>query len=87
MQIDETMMELRVFIREQFKVPKEDNDFNDDVHLFDYGYVDSFGAVDLTSFLERKFSIKVSDNDLIRYPFNTVREISSFVVKRLKREV
>jgi methoxymalonate biosynthesis acyl carrier protein len=87
MQIDEAMQELRGFIRENFKIPAHDRDFNDDVHLFDYGYVDSFGAVDLTAFLERKFAVRVSDGDLMAHPFNTIREISSFVIKRLKGEI
>ncbi len=82
MEIQEVMLELRNYIREQFKIPEKDPDFNDDVHLFNYGYVDSFGAVDLIAFVETTFSINISESDLVAYPLNTIREISDFVVKR-----
>lgn len=78
---------IRQFIRMQFKVPDTDSDFNDDVHLFDYGYVDSFGAVTLTTFIETQFGIKVSQTDMIVYPLNTIREIADFAQKRKKGEI
>jgi methoxymalonate biosynthesis acyl carrier protein len=87
MELDQTKHELRNFIREHFKVPDADHDFTDDVHLFDYGYIDSFGAVELTSFLEKHYAIEVKDTDLIAYPLNTIQEISAFVVKRKNGEL
>jgi len=75
---------LRAFIRDRYKVPESDPDFNDDTHLFDYGYVDSFGAVDLTTYVETAFGTKISESDLIAYPLNTINEISTFVFNRLQ---
>ena len=80
-------IQLRGFIRERFKVPEHDADFTDEVHLFDYGYVDSFGAVDLTSFVEQKFAVKIGQSDLIAYPMNSIVEISDFVSKRLSGQI
>lgn len=87
MDLDQVLIELRNFIRERFKVPESDKDFTDEVHLFDYGYVDSFGAVDLTAFIEQRFAVKISQSDLIAFPMNTMKEISQFVCKRLKGEI
>jgi D-alanine--poly(phosphoribitol) ligase subunit 2 len=87
MELENTKVQLRAYIRERFKVPENDPDFNDEIHLFDYGYVDSFGAVELIHFVEKTFSVKISQNDLIAYPLNTVSEISSFVIKRQKGEI
>jgi D-alanine--poly(phosphoribitol) ligase subunit 2 len=81
------MDELRQFIRTEFDVPADDREFNDDVHLFDYGYVDSFGAVKLTSFVEENFSVEVRPSDLIAHPMNTIREITGFVVRRHSGEI
>ncbi len=67
---------------QRFKVPEGDPDFNDDVHLFDYGYVDSFGAVELTTFVEKEFGTKITERDLVAFPLNTVREIATFVSNR-----
>jgi D-alanine--poly(phosphoribitol) ligase subunit 2 len=87
MENDAIAAEIRQFVRKQFNVPDTDADFNDDVHLFDYGYVDSFGAVTLTTFVEEKFGIKVSQTDMIAHPLNTIREIATFTQKRQKGEI
>jgi len=87
MEIHDVMFTLQQFIRRQFKVTENDADFNDDVHLFDYGYIDSFGAVDLVAFTEKTFEIEMKDSDLIAYPLNTIREIATFVMKRKKGEL
>lgn len=87
MDTQEIMSQLQTFIRVQFKIPEDDSDFNNDVHLFDYGYIDSFGAVNLINFAETTFAIKITESDLILYPLNTIREIATFVVKRKQGEV
>ena len=87
MDLNEIIAQLRQFIRAQFKVPETDADFNDDVHLFDYGYVDSFGAVTLTSWVEDNFGIRIKDTDMIAHPLNTIGEIASFVVRRRTGEI
>jgi acyl carrier protein len=78
---------LRDYIVEHYKVPAGDPDFTDDVHLFDYGYVDSFGAVDLVSFVQEAFGVQVSQADLIAYPLNTINEIAGFVSLRKRGEL
>jgi acyl carrier protein len=87
MESNEIIPLLRQFIRAQFKVPETDADFDDNVHLFDYGYVDSFGAVTLTSWVENTFGIRIKDTDMIAFPLNTVHEIASFVVRRRNGEI
>jgi methoxymalonate biosynthesis acyl carrier protein len=78
---------LESFIREKFKVSANDPDFDMDIHLFDYGYIDSFGAVDLTTFVESTFGVEISNSDLVVYPMNTIHEIAGFVVKRRGGEI
>ena len=65
---------IRNYICERFQVPAGDADFNDDVHLFDYGYVDSF-------------DVKISEGDMVVYPLNTVNEIATFVTRRRTGEI
>lgn len=87
MELNDILAQLRQFIRAQFKVPETDADFSDDVHLFDYGYVDSFGAVTLTSWVESTFGIRIKDTDMIVFPLNTVQEIATFVIRRRNGEI
>jgi acyl carrier protein len=87
MEIEEITKTLRSYIVEHYAIPAGDPDFTDDVHLFDYGYVDSFGAVDLVSFVQDTFGIKDSQGDMIAYPMNTINEIATFASLRQKGEV
>jgi acyl carrier protein len=87
MELETIKAELRNHIREKYQVSPEDQDFNDTVHLYDYGYVDSFGSVQLKSFVESKFSVQFSQKDLTTVPLNTVEQMANFVVKRKKGEI
>ncbi len=77
--------QLESFVRQKFDVAQDDPDFNRDVHLFDYGYVDSFGAVEMTLYSEQKYGIRVTNDDLVMNPLNTIREISAFIHQRVNR--
>ena len=87
MEIEEISKTLRDYIVERYAVPAGDAEFTDDVHLFDYGYVDSFGAVDLVSFVQETFGITISQGDLIAYPMNTINEIATFTSLRQRGEL
>jgi acyl carrier protein len=87
MRIDDIVSELRAFIISHFAVPENDREFTNTVDLFNYGYIDSLGAVDLTSFIGSRFGIKFSDTDWVRVPLSNIEEIASFVSKRQLEEV
>ena len=74
---------LRGYILEHFEIDADDPDFSDDVHLFDYGFVDSLGATEIVMFLEDTFRIKITQADITLYPMNTVNEISEVVESKL----
>jgi methoxymalonate biosynthesis acyl carrier protein len=76
--------ELRTFVQQQFSIPKNDPDFSDDIDLFNYGYIDSIGAVELTGFVERQFGVQFTDSDWVSHPLSSISEISTFVTKRLE---
>jgi methoxymalonate biosynthesis acyl carrier protein len=78
---------LRAHIVELYNVPASDVDFTNDVHLFDYGYLDSFGAVALVAFVESEFHVVVSQADRIAYAMNTINEIAEFVSLRLSGDL
>jgi D-alanine--poly(phosphoribitol) ligase subunit 2 len=77
-----TAEKISEFIREQFEIG-DDPDFNNDVHLFNEGFVDSFGAVEIIHFIEQTFDIKVTQKDITLYPMNTVNEIAAVVDSKL----
>ncbi len=75
---------LRAYIMEHFEIEADDPDFSDDVHLFDYGFVDSLGATEIVQFLEDTFGVEITQKDIILYAMNTVNEISEVVERKLR---
>jgi methoxymalonate biosynthesis acyl carrier protein len=86
-EISEIARILRAYIVEHYAIDPGDGDFTDDVHLFDYGYIDSFGAVDLVGFVQQRFQITIGQADMIAYPMNTISEIATFASLRQRGEL
>ncbi len=80
MTVKETISE---FIREKFDI-YDDPDFTDDVHLFNEGFVDSFGAVEIIHFIEETYDIEITQKDITLYPMNTVEELAEVVESKLQ---
>lgn len=70
------------FIKNRFEIG-DDPDFNNDVHLFNEGFVDSFGAVEIIQFIETEFNIKITQKDITLFPMNTVNEIAAVVDSKI----
>lgn len=66
------------FVREHFDIG-DDSDYTPDVHLFDEGFVDSLGAVEIIAFVENEFGVKITQKDITLFPMNTVNEIAKVV--------
>ena len=79
MSIAETISE---FIIDKFDVG-DDPDYNFDVHLFNEGFVDSFGAVEIINFIEENYDIEITQRDITLYPMNTVNEIAAVVESKI----
>ena len=77
---------LRPYIMEHFEIPADDPAFGDDVHLFDYGFVDSLGATEIILFLEDTYHVEITQKDIILYPMNTVDEIAAVVERKLAEQ-
>lgn len=87
MELQQATATLRDYVRVSFQIPESDPDFNDDVHLFDYGYVDSFGAVSLLHFVESAFAVQIRESDLVAHPLNTINQIAGFAIRRKNGEL
>lgn len=80
--MEEIKEKLRAFIQEKFEID-DDPDFTDDVHLFNEGFVDSFGAVEIIHFIEQTYNIEITQKDITLYPMNTIKEIAEVVENKL----
>lgn len=71
----------------QYLVTHTVADFNGsetaDTDLFEEGFIDSFGFIELVKYLEKEFQIKFTDNELISNQLNTLNNITSMVQSKL----
>jgi methoxymalonate biosynthesis acyl carrier protein len=70
---------LEGFIRQQFRVAEDDPDFSREVHLFEYGYVDSVGATEVLAFVENNFQVRVPDEQLFSEEATTISGFAAIV--------
>lgn len=83
--MEQIAKELEAHIRTRYEIEADDEDFSLDVHLFDYGFIDSIGATALIAHIEQTYSIQVTNQDLMLYPLNTINEIAAFISRKIAR--
>jgi len=69
------------FARREFSIKPSDRRFDRQVDLFEDGYVDSIGVIELIQFLERTFAIEIPEADLFSPEFSTIDGIAKIVVR------
>lgn len=72
--------ELLTFITRQFMV--ERTDINLENSLIDEGIIDSFGLVEIVTFMETAFGLEVNDEDMNRDNFGSVVKIVAFIYRQ-----
>jgi len=73
--------EIRQFITEKFLFNSDDPPA-DDVSLFEMNIVDSVGILEIVSFLESHFQIRVEDDELIAGNLDSINKIASFIERK-----
>ena len=79
--MDEITARLDEFIRERCEVG-DDPEYSLDVNLFDAGFLDSMGAVEVFTFAEVAFCVEISQYYITLYPMNTVNVIAEVVGRK-----
>ena len=66
------------FIQRQFRIVDAVPSLRD-THLFESGFVDSAGVVELIAFVESTFKVRLGDDQVFSDDFTTINGISSIV--------
>ena len=72
------------FIRSQFSVSPTDPGFDRTSDLFDEGYVDSVGVVEVLEFLSGQFNVEIPDDDLLSDDFSNIAGMARIVARNLR---
>ncbi len=54
----------------------------EDSPLLDSGIVDSTGILELVSFIEKEFGVRIQDEEIVPEHFDTVRSIAAFIATK-----
>jgi acyl carrier protein len=73
-------------IRTHFNISPTDPEFDREVDLFDRGYVDSMGIVELLELLQEEFKVEFSDEDLLSDDFSSISGIAWLVSRNSQHE-
>jgi acyl carrier protein len=69
------------FARDKFSIKPSDRRFDRSVDLFEDGYVDSIGVIELLEFLEKTFVVEIPEEDLFSPEFSTIEGITRIVTR------
>ena len=84
MNFDTVEQRIEGFIRTQFSISPTDPWFDREADLFEQGYVDSVGVVELLGFLQKDFDVEIPDDDLLTDDFSNIAGITRIVLQNLK---
>ncbi|HZA16174.1 MAG TPA: acyl carrier protein [Pseudonocardiaceae bacterium] len=79
---DEIAERLEAFIRTRYSISANDPGFTRDVDLFDLGYVDSIGLVELLTFINASFEVEIKDDDLLSDEFSNIHGMAKIVCRQ-----
>jgi acyl carrier protein len=61
-----------------------DNNVNDETLIFEQGIMDSMGFISIIGFIEDKFSVSPSTEELIEENFESINAITNFIQRKLQ---
>ena len=73
--------QIRGFILEKYPRARKDG-LADRSPLLESGLIDSLGILDLVGFLEEKFAIQVTDDELVPENFQNIDQLAAFVSQK-----
>ena len=81
MTVQELRPRIREFIVSHFYVPAPE-ELADDASLLDAGVVDSTGVLEVISFIEAEYGLKVEDAEMVPENLDSIAHISAFVARK-----
>ena len=75
---------LREFIVDNFLFGQDGADLTDEASLLEHGIIDSTGVLELVSFLEEGYQLKIDDEELIPENLDSIGNLARFVRRKLQ---
>lgn len=76
--------DVRGFVADNFLFGRKNVSLAGDDSLLEQGLIDSTGVLELVSFIENKFEIKVEDDDLVPDNLDSINRLIAFIETKLE---
>ncbi len=73
---------LRKFVIDNFLFGEPDGSLEDDDSFVEKGIIDSTGILELVAFLEKRFQIKVEDEELTPDNLDSINKVASYIRRK-----
>jgi acyl carrier protein len=77
---DAVASKIRDHLSRNFLFSEQGFEHADDASFLESGIIDSYGFIELLHWVEDEFSISVADDELVPDNFDSVRNLSSFIL-------
>jgi acyl carrier protein len=74
--------QIRNFIVENFLFGDASNGLGDSDSLLDKGIIDSTGVLELVSYLENNFGIRVEDEELVPENLDSIANVTAYILRK-----
>ena len=83
---DQVKGEIEGYLTKQFLFDFDNKNITSETDLFKSGIIDSFGCVEMVSFLEKKYKIKVSDEELLSDSIRSLDALTNFIEGKINEQ-
>ncbi len=81
----ELKSEIKTFIIDNFLYGQDDSTLDEDVSFLSNGIIDSTGVLELVSFVQERYGIIVSDEELLPENFDSLNKLELFITKKIDK--
>lgn len=73
---------IRQFVIENFLFGREEASLTADASFLENGFIDSTGVLELVSFLEKTYFIKVNDEEIVPENLDSISRLARFIERK-----
>jgi len=75
--------QVRNYILDNFLMGLKVNDIHEDTSFLDIGIIDSTGVIELISFLEETYGIRVEDEEMVPENLDSLKNVERYVAQKM----
>jgi acyl carrier protein len=85
--MSDTVKKIRGFILDNFLFSDDEQELKNDDSFLEKGIIDSTGMLEVISFVENEFGIKVDDDELIPDNLDSVNNLNDYIIRKTGKDI